>query len=1150
MSRCNKVSLGRVNMVIRICIMNSRYLRYIFLILSLWAAASAVAFSPDIYTGHSVLSRGRWVKLSVEQTGMHLIPIADIRAWGFDNPGNVRVYGYGGRRIPDRLSLENYIDDLPMVQSEMTPRGIVFYAEGPLSRHDNSDDTHYHTANPYSTHGYYFISDRNAEQRSIPTEGGTPSGEGVTTFVESVRHELEAVSPAHTGHLIVGEDFKFTPTRRFTFNMPGRCADSNAYMRCEFFAKSSGGVQLTFADNGNTLPPLTSDRVAGTTDYGEILVTQRALDTQGEKLNLTITASPIGSVSLAHLDNITICYLRELAMPESRHLDFTVKNSTVTLSGVSESTRVWDVTNPLKVVRMKPVISQGNATWTNEYYGKRRYAAWDDNAALPVPKVAEVVRNQNIHAEPTPDMVIFTHPSLREQAERVARLHMEEPDSLRVLVVSTDAVANEFGSGCADINAMRRMLKMFYDRGSDTHRHRLQYALIMGSVNYDHRKITPVWRNNMETTVPVWQTDNGHTEQESYSTDDALAVLGDNTGLNFSSATINIAVGRIPAHNPEEAKVYVDRLTAYTKAPKSGRWRNRIVLAADNGNDNIHMTQTEDIEKNFRSFAKGRDMTYHKVYVDEFELIGGVAKRAREKLHNLLNEGVVWWNYVGHSSHNSIGREGLLNFSDLQKLYLRRAPFFYGATCTFAQWDDDEHCGMEYLTLSDAGGLIGGISATRTVYISRNGILTSALGKELFDTDSDGRMRPIGEILRRSKNRIGADSNKLRYVLLGDPAMRLAFPENTATLDSINDKAVTADNGDSEPPVITALGNTKLSGSVCSHDGNVIESFNGFIELTLYDAESSHTTHGRENSSGTGGIVFDEQGEQLYTGRAKVVNGKWECTIILPPEISDNFRNATLSMYAQSDDDILLSAVGANRDFYVYGYDENAIVDDNAPVIESMYLNHDTFRNGDAVNPTPMLLARVSDDMGINMSLAGVGHQMSLRIDETKNLSDLSSSFIPDIDGSPAGNIAYQLPELTPGHHTASLKVWDIGGNSTTASIDFYVDPTLAPKIFDVYTDANPASTEANFYIAHNRPDAMLSVRIDVYDMSGRFVWSDTTRGRADMYLTTPVKWDLNNMSGNRVGRGIYVYRATVISEGSDTTPSTSSSAAKRIAVM
>ncbi|WP_286139627.1 hypothetical protein, partial [Duncaniella freteri] len=83
-----------------------------------------------------------------------------------------------------------------------------------------------------------------------------------------------------------------------------------------------------------------------------------------------------------------------------------------------------------------------------------------------------------------------------------------------------------------------------------------------------------------------------------------------------------------------------------------------------------------------------------------------------------------------------------------------------------------------------------------------------------------------------------------------------------------------------------------------------------------------------------------------------------------------------------------------------------------------------------------------------------------------------------------------------------------------------------------------------------NRPDAMLSVRIDVYDMSGRFVWSDTTRGRADMYLTTPVKWDLNNMSGNRVGRGIYVYRATVISEGSDTTPSTSSSAAKRIAVM
>lgn len=174
---------------------------------------------------------------------------------------------------------------------------------------------------------------------------------------------------------------------------------------------------------------------------------------------------------------------------------------------------------------------------------------------------------------------------------------------------------------------------------------------------------------------------------------------------------------------------------------------------------------------------------------------------------------------------------------------------------------------------------------------------------------------------------------------------------------------------------------------------------------------------------------------------------------------------------------------------------------------------------------------------------------MTLNIDGTMNFSDLSSYFIPDSDGSSAGNLSYQLPELSAGPHNATLKVWDVAGNATSASIDFTVDPGLSPKIFDIYSDANPASTEANFYISHNRPDAMLSVRIDIYDLSGRHMWSDMTRGRAEMYLTVPVKWDLTDFNGNRVGHGIYVYRATVTTEGTESNPSTSASAAKRIAV-
>ena len=40
-------------------------------------------------------------------------------------------------------------------------------------------------------------------------------------------------------------------------------------------------------------------------------------------------------------------------------------------------------------------------------------------------------------------------------------------------------------------------------------------------------------------------------------------------------------------------------------------------------------------------------------------------------------------------------------------------------------------------------------------------------------------------------------------------------------------------------------------------------------------------------------------------------------------------------------------------------------------------------------------------------------------------------------------------------------------------------------------------------------------------------VWTSAATDRSDMFLSAPVKWDLRDMGGRRVGRGIYVYRVT-----------------------
>lgn len=224
--------------------------------------------------------------------------------------------------------------------------------------------------------------------------------------------------------------------------------------------------------------------------------------------------------------------------------------------------------------------------------------------------------------------------------------------------------------------------------------------------------------------------------------------------------------------------------------------------------------------------------------------------------------------------------------------------------------------------------------------------------------------------------------------------------------------------------------------------------------------------------------------------------------------------------------------------------DDSQPLDTVAPVIESIYLNHPGFSDGGKVDQSPMLIARISDNVGINLSTAGIGHTMTLRIDGRESFNDIASYYTPASGSQAAGTINYPLTALAEGHHTLELRVYDTSGNEAIATLSFYVDSQLAPEIFDIYTDVNPASTQANFYLSHNRPDAVLGITVSVYSMSGILVWSTTVNDRSDMFTTAPVTWNLTDRSGRRVPRGIYIYRAEIVSGATRTV-----SPARRLAV-
>lgn len=1112
---------------------------HFFLTLSLILAAAlpGKALDPSVYAEHSVLAGGEWMKISVKESGIHFLSGASLRRMGFNDISRVRVYGYGAMRLPDRLD-SSYIDDLPEVQILVTSGGIYFYATGPVAI-NASQTSLVQSHNPFTTQGFYYLTESDTPARAATPQQSALTCDITDSFTEITYHEKELVNPGETGHEMLGEDFSTTTTQTFNLPLPGVVEGSTAWLECSFHALSSDDSRVVLSVDDNALTYNANDQIKGTADkytHSVNTLTRKIFTPTGDKAKVTVTHSRTMLPTMARLNYLTINYTRSLELG-SASLEFNLNNLGGKIKGTAATTHLWDVTDPLNVA---DITLGADGVWQPVAEGMRRYVAWNEGATYPSPVAVGRVANQNLHNEPVPDMVIFTHSEWRSEAERVADLHRNSSDSLRVLIVDETNLYNEFSSGSPDANALRKLLKMFWDRSIPGADHRLQFAMIMGRSLFDNRRLMPSSSALSYPTLPCWQSDNCLSDNTSYTCDDIYAMLADGAGGSPEADYQCIGIGRMPVTSLNDARNVVDKLVSYVTTPINTPWKNRAIIVADDENQGKFMLHSDAQVENAMTTPGGRRALYQKVYIDAYEKRNSTYPGARSDMFRMLTEGAVWWNFAGHANPSSWTGDGLMTYTDINNLYLKHFPFTVAATCDFLRWDSRTVSAAEILYRTPSSGIIGAISATRPAYIDRNGELLSILGYHMFALDADGRNLPIGEIYRRLKNNsattgIWRDSNKLRYVLMGDPAMRLCIPERNIVLDAINGIEPLLDN----QPTIMARQDVTLAGHVTNPDGSPLTDFNGTLSLTLYDAEYSTTSHG--NGDGEQ-ITFEQQGKRLQTMVDSVRNGRFEVTMVMPSEIANNFRPAALNMYAVDADG--RDASGINRDFYVFGLDESATPDDISPTIDALYLNHESFRNGDVVNTEPVVIARVSDNRSINLSSAGIGHQILLTIDG-RSLTDAPLYYTPLSDGTPGGTIVYRLETLAKGDHTLRLRVWDTSGNSASETIEFSVGTDVAPKLYEVYADANPASVSTNFYLTHDRPDALITVNIEVFDLLGRPVWTSTMTGMSDTLRSFPVNWNLTDRSGRRVGRGIYLYRASIA--GQDGITSTTET--RRIAV-
>lgn len=1062
---------------------------------------------------------------------MQLISRETLKSLGFSDITKVNVYGYGGNMLSERLDL-TMLDDLPLIPSLHTPKGIIFYGLSTLSWQYGKDlsEKPIHALNPYSSKSYYFISDREATSIEPATKEVLDiHGENtITQFEQHLVHETDILAPSNTGRLMLGEDFRIQNTRSFNFSLPGIV--SPVTMSVRFGAKVSNGTStLLFHANKVQLPSTESDIIRGIPSSDTFLVTtttEKTIENTGEELNLSISYSNSGAIFIAALDYIRLSYTRELKLHKGI-LNFQISPaspSKVRIEDCDVNTVIWDVTDKVNPIIIPHTLSGSTAEFATDA-GFHEYVAFNPASVSLHAASAGMVANQNLHGETVPDMLIITPTIYREAAERIATLH-NETDGIRTLIVTPETVYNEFSSGVPDVTAFRRLLKMWYDRRGISGGAYTKYCLIMGRPTYDNRSITPVVRNAGYPRIPIWQSPEGFSEATSYSNDDYIGMLDDyHAGWDIGNAAIHVAVGRMPVKSVSEALSAATKLEKYIRDPQLGQWRNNVMIIADDQDNGIHLKQAETVCSNMLNSPNGNDYVYERLYLDAYNLgfsgTGAVYPEARERMFSRLNEGVMFWNYIGHASPKGWGHENLLTWTDIKSMSNRCLPFLYAATCEFMRWDADEVSGGEEMWLNPNAGVIGMICPSRTVYISLNGDLNACTSQFFLNRDKDGKGMRIGDIMLNGKNSMGKDTNKLRYGLMGDPAMRLPAPEFKIEVDGIISETPTPEDA---LPILSAGSSVKISGRITYTDGTTVEDFNGVTEIRLYDAEKVVTTNGNGSTGVT--MEYNDRTTRLFSGRARVTDGHWQTVVTIPIDIENNYSPALLSLYASDSDG--REASGSSDRFYVYGASDKSQEDTVGPVISAFFLNTQGFNDGSSVGPSPIVKAVMTDESGINLSESGIGHGLSLVLDDKIYFTDLTPYFTPDADDAGMGELSYQLENINPGEHTLQLTVWDNVGNSSSAVLTFRVEAGWSPSITSLVTDANPASSGVNFLIESDSPVEASAWEVDVFDISGRKVWTGESASSGS-FSSTSIYWDLCDFQGARVPRGIYPYRAKII---------------------
>ena len=1073
-------------------------------------------------------------RFEVNQTGIHKITARFLINLGIPistiDPKTLKIYGSGGKMLslinsgPEGVNFgisENPIQLVGMDDGTIDIDDyILFFAYGSNEWDDNSQTG----VNLYHDKAHYIISYGGKNGLRVNTKSSIAAvNNSKTSASVNIHMEEDLVNVAQMGRKWFGDRFLHNSNNNYKFELINRRPGTIIDVKLAAAASASSGSKfnLSVGNENISLDLAPTQTLTKASENSVILSTNPS--SSSVDVVLYYNGSGLSS-AVGYLDYIRLTYERTLSGDRGQ---FGFRTNDTNIYNASQVDAIWEFL-PDGSIQVFESNSNGEVYFesnqnanryhlfnANDIYSPKRSAYGDKFTS---PQLRERLANEA-------EYIIITHDDFLEEANKLARHHRTHT-GLKSVVLALSEIYDDFSVGNIDIMSIRNAIRYAYINNSDNNKPK--YLCLFGDTSYDYKDRIP--NNNM--IVPTYHSLNSFHLANSYMSDDFYAMMDFGEGdLSFNDR-MDLAVGRILFDTKEGALAMVNKSIDYSLA--KGDWQNTLTILSDDTDEEWESIIQESLDEWGNEVVANRPfLNLQKIHSDAFKQIrsasGDRYPGVNETLENQFIEGTLVINYFGHGGESGLASEKIFDKGLADRLYNPgRYPLFITSTCEFSRFDNPSiFTAGEASFANPAGGVIGLLSTTRQIYVGNGITYNKILADHLFAYGLDD-YPTISEALRLAKNDFFGVSQKRIIFFIGDPALKLAIPKGRVDLTNFNGNAIAG--LDDQDKQLRALDRVNLAGQVSDKKGVLQDNFSGEVVLTIFDKELDKTTFGND---GNGTFNFKTLGNVVFKGNAVVKNGFWNIELVIPKDISLTLGQARISMYAVSDDQTL-KKTGLSNDIFIGGINPNPELDTKGPFIE-LFLDDESFKSGDITSKNPVLIAKFSDENGINTS-GGLGHELLAVLDDNSHDPIVLNNFYrTNLGDYQSGSLSYLFNDLSPGPHSISVTAWDTHNNPSTKSIDFVVSDKNEIKINSIYNVPNPFKIKTTFWISHNKPREPIEANIFIHDINGKKVWELSKILYSGKNINNEIEWNGQSNDGTLVNKGVYLCTITLNSTLSKT---------------